>query len=373
MPTGSPSVTFRVDAQRKNGLGHLRRCLTLADELRVRGCATRIVCSQPLVPSVAALVGAHRVLCIGDAVRAAVEACAADAQEADAAATVALLRADHDASWVVVDSYELGLPWERVVSAAGYRVVAIDDFRDRPHCADVLVSDVELPFDPRLNQRHAAQTLVGREYTLIGPEYAYRAGSAPRIGRARLLISYGGSDPTGETAKALAALDTLSPRARQSIARVDIVVGQFNPNGDEIATAARRIAGARVHVSPVGLASLLQDSDLFLTAGGNSLAEALALRKPCLVTVTADNQELMVSGLAADGIIHVIGTHGNVGAAEVAAAITVACADIAAFAARVVAHPVFDHLGARRIADIMLTSRMAARPTNARTAGRRSE
>jgi len=366
-------VTFRVDARREVGLGHLRRCVALADALRGRGCATRIICSEPFAPSVATLVGSHPVLCIGGPSSAVGQERPADEQAADAAATLAVIGRGDEASWVVVDDYELGLVWERVLSAAGHRVMAIDDFRDRRHHADLLVSDAEIQFDPRLNECDRACDLVGREYTLIGQEYAYRGASAPSGDSIRLLISYGGSDPTGETLKALAAIDTLmhGAHALRSIARVDVVVGQFNPRGDAIAAAAR-IVGARVHVSPLGLAPLLQDSYLFLTAGGNSLAEALALRKPCLVTVTADNQQLVVDELAADRFIRVIGKHGKVGASEVAAAITATCADLAVFAEQVAARAAFDHLGADRIADVLLSSRAAARPARP-TAARRPE
>lgn len=375
MTSEGPSVTFRVDASRAIGLGHLRRCLTLADALRGRGCATRIVCSEPFAPSVAVFVGPHRVSCIGEALRAA-RGGPVDEQQADAAATLAVIGAGDDASWVVVDNYKLGVVWERAVSAAGHRVMVIDDFRDRRHHADLLISDAELPFDGKLNECDGARALVGRRYTLIGPEYAYRTGAVPRRDSLQLLISYGGTDPTGETAKALAAIETLLDRGetRHRIARVDVVVGQLNACGDEIAAAARRIACARVHVSPAGLAPLLDDADLFLTAGGNSMAEALALRKPCLVTVTADNQRLMVEELAADGIVRVVGTHDGVGVAEVAAAIAKTCADIAVFAERVAARAVFDHLGAGRIADAMLSARSVVRQTKAQTAaGRRFE
>ena len=34
---------------------------------------------------------------------------------------------------------------------AGHRLCVIDDFRDRRHHADLLVSDAETPFDPAMN------------------------------------------------------------------------------------------------------------------------------------------------------------------------------------------------------------------------------
>ena len=111
------------------------------------------------------------------------------------------------------------------------------------HHADLLVSDSDAPFDEPMNERSAeAWTLVGREYALVGSEYEYSPShAARRAGPKRLLVSYGGSDGTGETMKALGAVRSLRADAATSdtMGRVDVVVGQLNPIAEEIARAAR--------------------------------------------------------------------------------------------------------------------------------------
>jgi len=340
--TPTASVAFRVDANREIGLGHLRRCLTLADRLRDIGCKVCLVCRNRLEPPVSALAAAHAV-CVLDP--APVD------ELRDAEATLSAIgQGKVDTSWVVVDHYRLGHRWERRIRDAGHRVMAIDDFRSRMHHADLLVSDSEAPFDPKLNEcAGPARTLVGRKYSLIGPEYAYSPPPHPRkAGPRRLLISYGGSDAGNETMKAIAAVGSLrkNPAARD-LGPVDVVVGPLNPLAREIMQAAQSIGDVAVHVAPSSLAQLLRAADLFLTAGGNSMVEALALRKPCLVTVTADNQALMADQLAADGLIRIAGD-------DLAEAITGVLDDFQAFERRVAARPVFDHLGPQRVADAML-------------------
>ena len=76
--------------------------------------------------------------------------------------------------------------------------------------------------------------------------------------------------------------------------------------------AAENISDAIVHKALPSLEPLMREADLVLTAGGNSMVEALALRKPCIVTVTGDNQALVVGELDAEGVIRSLGVHATV-------------------------------------------------------------
>ena len=353
------SVAFRVDANQQVGLGHFRRCLTLADWLDDLGCTIRLVCRNRLGPAVASLAARYTVCALEEGPGAPTGGLVPDEELWDAKATLSVMgKGEHDTSWVVVDSYQLGHRWERRVRDAGHRIMVIDDFRDRMHHADLLVSDSETPFDPKLNEcAGVAQTLVGREYSLIGPEYEYFPAPFPRkTGLVRLLVSYGGADSANETLKAIRAVGMLKSSAatRDVLGQVDVVVGQLNPFANDIARLAQYIQDVVVHRAPRSLAAMIRATDLFLTAGGNSLVEALALRKPTLVTVTSDNQVLMVNQLVEEGMIRLLGARATVTPEVVAAAIVSVLADLDRFARRVASRPLFDHLGAQRIATAML-------------------
>jgi UDP-2,4-diacetamido-2,4,6-trideoxy-beta-L-altropyranose hydrolase len=165
-----------------------------------------------------------------------------------------------------------------------------------------------------------------------------------------LLVTYGAADAMGETSAALAAIGSLHSEIARAIAGIDVVVGPLDRKENEIRRLADALDAA-VHIAPAGLASLMRSADLVLTAGGNSLVEALSLRKPCLVTVTADNQEIMVRQLVDEGVIR--RTHRG----RLAADLKELLADLDGVAARIASHPVFDHLGAERVADAMLEAR----------------
>jgi UDP-2,4-diacetamido-2,4,6-trideoxy-beta-L-altropyranose hydrolase len=359
------SVTFRVDVGPAIGIGHLRRCLTLAAEFHERGCKVCLVCGERLESALEPLVAPYTVYRLEDVLRDAQPhdtqpPDAIDAEMRDADATLLVIGHRRSAeSWVVLDNYRFGYRWERRVREAGHRILVIDDYRDRKHHADVLLSEAESPFNPTLNElADLARVLVGREYALVDPDYAFSSLVANvRAGTKRLLVTYGGSDPTGETSKALEAMRELRNDKvfGAEVGRVDIIVGPANPKSAEIMRAAEGLSGVLVHKGPLSLGPLMRKADLILTAGGNSMVEALTLRKPCIVTVTGDNQALMVGRLLAEGAIRSLGHHAMVKPHDILKKTTDVLADFDTFAVFVASKPLFDHLGAHRIASAVLT------------------
>lgn len=274
----------------------------------------------------------------------------------DAEATLSIIgRIPAGLSWVIVDHYELDWQWERIIREAGHSVLVIDDFRDRRHFADILVSDTNTPFSPTLNGcLSKALQLVGAEFALIDPEFAFSEETMFSVeSKKRLLVSYGGSDPTDETSKALEAVRLLrhDEKCRDLLGRVDVVVGPANTRRDDVVSVAKEIEDVFVHIAPGSLAPLMRKTDLFLTAGGNSMVEALTMRKPCLVTVTSGNQALMVAQLLEPQAIVSLGDHALVGPLDVASALTSFLTVYEQIAKNIKARPIFDHLGARRISE----------------------
>jgi UDP-2,4-diacetamido-2,4,6-trideoxy-beta-L-altropyranose hydrolase len=348
--THSLSAAARVDADAEIGLGHLKRCVTLLKRLKADGYAIRLVVRRRFPAEVAALTAALPCIALEDATGRSPESDAADAD-----ATLSAI-GPAPRSWVILDHYGLGEPWERRVKHAGHRLLVFDDYRHRPHCADILVSDGTAPFDPGLlGSCDRPRVLTGHAYALIEEEF--RPAPPRVIGRAKsLLITYGGSDPTGETAKALDAVRRARSRhgSLAPIGHVDVVIGPLNPAGTALALLAQQI-GAQVHLAPLSLAPLMREADLVLTAGGHTVIEALALRKPCLVTVVADNQRAMVAELETAGVITVMGDQATVSADALADGLDRALAGYTILARRA-SESTFDHHGAARISRAMQDS-----------------
>jgi UDP-2,4-diacetamido-2,4,6-trideoxy-beta-L-altropyranose hydrolase len=194
--------------------------------------------------------------------------------------------------------------------------------------------------------------LAGPKFALIDPEFAFSEETSSSVGsKKRLLVSYGGSDPTDETTKILKAVRLLrhNKQCREWLGGIDVVVGQTNTRKDDVIRFAQGIEDVIVHIAPRSLAPLMRNADLFLTAGGNSMIEGLTMRKPCLVTLTSDNQALMMGQLLEQRAILSLGHYIRVGPLDVAKAVTKILSEYEQFANNIKGRPIFDHLGARRI------------------------
>lgn len=365
------TVAFRVDAGDRIGLGHVMRCLALADALRARGVQTAFVCAA-LPEKTAGLLRAH-----GHAVLplagAGEESCGepgaeldAAAQRADATATQRALAAIAPLDWIVVDHYRLGIDWERGAARFARRVAVIDDNAGRAHDGDLLidhnVSATWAQYDGLLPAR--SLRLLGPRFALLRGPFA-RAKDAPprpRAGVERLLVAFGGADPTGETEKALQALALPSLSALD----VDVVVGAANPRLAAIRALAQARGRARVHLDAERMDELMEAADLAIGAAGVSTLERCAKGLPAVLIAVADNQVPVAQTLAQRGAAIYLGMSRDVSANQLAQALggLIAMPHLVRTMAQNAAD-ICDGHGARRVAARMLAGEIRLRPAAA--------
>lgn len=231
-----------------------------------------------------------------------------DRQLGDAASAVSALES-HRAAWIIVDHYGLDSTWEARVRRAGVSIAAIDDLANREHDVDLLID--QNWFGPGTATRYngllstGTRRLLGPRYALLQPEYRQqRARPAPVDDVARLLVSFGGSDPTDETTKALRGLLPLLHRGRVEL---DLVVGGAARNHRRVDDLVTGTPGIRVHRDLPSLAPLMRKCRLAVGAGGATTWERVCLQLPALVTAVAENQITSSAALDDAGVIQWLG------------------------------------------------------------------
>jgi UDP-2,4-diacetamido-2,4,6-trideoxy-beta-L-altropyranose hydrolase len=255
------------------------RQLALAGALREAGAAVEFACRETL--------GVDMVEAQGFVARRL------ESGDADAEATQRVVRAPFD--WVVVDHYELDARWERAARAFGKRILAVDDLADRPHHADLLLDQ---NYYAGLEQRYAGlvpdscERLLGPDFALLRPEFAARRSELRERngGVRRVLVSFGATDPTGQTPVALDALRRLE---------LEIVLPR---KGDDIAV-------------------LMAQTDLALGSGGVSTNERMCMGLPAAVVATHPTQEISAHDVAAIGAHRYLGPAGSLDASGYADAV----------------------------------------------------
>lgn len=291
-------------------MGHLVRQLALARELAARGAAVVFV-TRTAEPRVEA--AGFRCLALDLPAPEATRPWAAGDQVADARATIALAGGAVDT--VVVDSYGLDRTWESEVRAITGRIVAVDDLADRSREVDVVVDQnwYGAGSDARYDGvvPDGARRLIGPRHALLHHDYAAaRRTSAPRQWPPRrVLVSFGGTDPGGETRAVVEAL-----RGTGLELHVDVVVGTAAAATDELRAAVDALPGASLRVALPSLVPSLAAADLAFGASGTATWERMCLDVPAVVTTTAPHQSGVTRALAEAGFTTWAGLSGEVGA-----------------------------------------------------------
>lgn len=338
-------VLVRADSGPRIGLGHVVRQLALARELAARGAEVVFVTRQ-VEPRVVA--AGFRCLALDLPAPEPARPWAAEDQLADARATIE--RAGGRVATVVVDHYGLDRTWESAVRSVADRIVAVDDLADRHREVDVVVDQnwYGAGSDTRYDDVVPAgtRTLLGPRHALLHHDYAAaRRTSRPRAWPPRrVLVSFGGTDPGGETRAVVEALQGTGLDLE-----VDVVVGTPAGVTDELVAAVERLPDARLQVALPSLVEPLAHADLAFGASGTATWERMCLDVPAVVTTTAPHQSGVTRALAEAGFTAWAGLSGQVGTDGYRALL----ADLLADGPRL-APPLVDGHGAARVAAAVL-------------------
>jgi len=320
---GAKTAVIRVDSSERIGSGHLMRCLTLADRMRQEGKDVHFIC-RDLAGNLSRLVTAQGFslhLLPAHAYDAALTGYAVwltVPQEVDARETAEILRDLQPAARLVVDHYALDADWERRMRPFVQEIFVIDDLANRAHDCDTLLDqnfyrDMERRYDG-LVPAHC-KLLLGPKYALLRREfYEARAKMKPRTGDIRrILIFYGGSDPTGETEKAIRALLML----HLTDIAADVIVGGSNVRRREIERLCAAHDTLHYHCQVDNMAEFMVRADLCLGAGGTTTWERCFLGLPAIVTAVAENQFQICRDCAEIGLIRYLGAWTDVSAEDI--------------------------------------------------------
>ncbi len=295
------------------GLGHVTRCLALAEHLEFAGWRIGFAADETTWSSVAALDGRG------------LEALRLSAGPAGTEAEALKARWPGGAVLLVVDHYGRDRAFEAACRGWAERIVVIDDLCDRRHDASLLLdatpgrsaSDYDglVPDD--------ALRLVGAAFAILRPEFRGLRGEATAaLERAperaeRILVSLGGSDAQNLTGLVLEALAAIGMEIG-----VEVIVGAANPHREELARLARKLPfEVTVSADVRDMAARLLAADLVIGGLGTSALERCCLARPSVGLVVADNQTGNARALERAGAAAVVGLREAVTPAAVAAAV----------------------------------------------------
>lgn len=292
-------VVIRADANSKIGMGHVMRCLSVADALVKRGEEVLFVTADDTpVPLLTKKGIPYRVLHTDYAdMEAELPKLWNALSELPQGSGAALLQRNTS---ILVDSYYVT---EKYLAALKSRITTIymDDIYAFSYPVDMLIN-YNIYGEEMGYEKDAAfadtKLLLGTEYVPLREEFsaAEQQRTAANCG---ILITTGGSDSfnlAGQLLMEAMKYDALKEK------EYHVVSGRLNPHIGELQDLAQKHENIHIHCNVTNMAELMAESKVALSAGGSTLYELCAIGVPVIAFSFAENQERLVQTFVKRGI-----------------------------------------------------------------------
>ncbi|WP_320068655.1 spore coat protein [Micromonospora sp. RTGN7] len=280
-------VGVRCDAGPTRGVGHLVRCLALAEEFLARGVRVEFF----------GTVGG-----VGWAARQLADRGVALHPGPERPDDLVAAARRHGLDVMVLDSYELDPAGAGALRAAGVITLAVVDGDTRGQDADVyLDQNLDAAYGPL-----PGRLLAGTAYSLLRDCVVAARPVAPRpptpAGRPRVLAFFGGTDAFGAApVLARVLLGTGNPMD------LTVVVGRADVEAELAALTPGRGQALRPVPPTDDLPALVTAADLVVSAAGTSTWELCCLGAPAALVCVVDNQRESYHRVVADRIVAGLG------------------------------------------------------------------
>ncbi len=379
-------VVIRADANSKIGMGHVMRCLSVADALLKRGEEVLFVTADDTpVPLLTKKGVPYRVLHTDYADMEAelpkLWNALSELPQGPGVPEAALAQKNTS---ILVDSYYVT---EKYLAALKKRITTIymDDIYAFSYPVDMLIN-YNIYGEEMGYEKDAAfadtKLLLGTGYVPLREEFSAGAGYAQsrkelsaetenvtpaedrlhqtaeqgRTADGGILITTGGSDSfnlAGQLFMEAMKYDALKEK------EYHVVSGSLNPHIGELQALAQKHENIHIHCNVTNMAELMAESEVALSAGGSTLYELCAMGVPVIAFSFAENQERLVQTFVKRGIAQYGGnyrTDGNKMIQNTIAGLEKLCGDEALKTEyRRKALQLVDGRGAERIAEALLS------------------
>lgn len=307
-------IVFRVDASFDIGMGHVMRCLTLAEYLKQEGISVKFICRKVKGDCIQLIEKKGFEVFALTPIEDSIWTYTKENWKQDAKESIEILQ-DFDVDYVIVDHYAIDEKWENLIRLYTNKIMVIDDVADRPHECDVLLDQ---NYYENATERYISfvsekcKLLLGPTYTLLRPEFlAARKKMGLRNGIVNsIMISFGGSDPTNETMKVLLAIKD------QEEIQAHVIVGQSNVFKEDIEKICSQYSHLHYYCQINNMAELMIKADLAIGAGGSTSWERCCLGLPSVIVTTAENQVELANNIAKVSVTQYLGHAQNIEVAD---------------------------------------------------------
>ena len=290
-------IGFRVDGSTEIGLGHVIRCLTLAQHFTAEH-DVYFLC-RDLPTHVASLLDEANITLISlDALTKNDTSCfpakTNDILDNHRQLTHAKLcisavqnvkQEAFDA--LVIDHYQLSETFESAMLSVAPYIVVIDDLANRSHYCHLLI-DQNFYFNSRQRYNNLlpqfTDTLLGPQYAILRKEFFELQTQQKQVNH--LLVCFGGSDPENVTGRVVDALLNLTFLDFSA----EVIVGAGYPFLAKLKAQLSQQKKITLTVNCKNMAEVMSKATIMIGAGGSMHWERAKLHVAGFIITIADNQ-----------------------------------------------------------------------------------
>jgi UDP-2,4-diacetamido-2,4,6-trideoxy-beta-L-altropyranose hydrolase len=303
------TFTFRADASAEIGIGHVMRCLALANHLLKEKHSTLFICrSIPETLKCQIRKAGHDLIILkpsqltinSDDYSTWLRA----SQQQDAQETINILDKINN-HWLIVDHYGIDHKWEKYLRAYTDHLMVIDDLANRKHDCDILLDQTFKRETKDYNALLNSDTflLLGSKFSLLRDEFHNDTEKVLELrnknlpSKSDVLVMLGGTDPSNLTSRCIKTL-----KRNQNIEKIIVILSNNAVHLSKITNEYQSDRQLTIHISPKNISQIMLDVDVAIGASGTSSWERCATGLPSVSIVQAENQRLIAKNLQENGI-----------------------------------------------------------------------
>ena len=263
-------VLIRVDGNAQIGLGHVVRCIALAQMLKDEFQIHFI--SKEIPKSI-----------IGDIISKGFEFTKIETEE-----TFFKLLTGKEI--VVLDNYFFDTAYQkRIKERSGSKLVCIDDLHDKEFYADLIINHAPGVKPEDYQAQAFTQFALGLDYALLRPAFLKAAKEERKIEKIEtVFVCFGGSDIKNITPRCLSALIRI-----KEFKKIIVVLGASFQNSEEVKNIAKATNRVEIYhgIGENKMLELLKISQLAIVPASGILLEAISAGCLVISGMYADNQK----------------------------------------------------------------------------------
>lgn len=293
-------ILIRADANSEIGMGHIMRCLSIADALKERGAEVCFAVADENPVPLLTKRGMPFVVLHSDYQR----------PEAELPALLLLLTGEKGGlpggqfDFILCDSYFITEKYLREVGKY-VKTAYLDDKCETVYPVDLLINyniyGEAAAYPSAISPK--TQTLFGAAYAPLRKEFAGTPYGVRKQAE-HVLITTGGSDKYNLAGKLLETVlkDVMWAQEPGEI-HFHVVSGAFNQYFDGLCALAEKHTNIQLHQNVTNMSELMRRCDIAVTAGGSTMYELSAVGVPIICFSFVDNQERIVETFVKKGLV----------------------------------------------------------------------